>query len=123
MRASPASRSRSAASSLPPSPLRPPSARDRVASSADHSILESVDIMNQHMPLEPVSFVDVASQRARLGKVIDEAVSRVLSHCQFINGPEVAALEAALVNFSGAKHVISCASGTDALLMVLMAKG
>lgn len=78
--------------------------------------------MNQHMPLEAIPFIDVASQRARLGKSIDEAVAGVLSHCQFINGPEVAALEEALANFSGAKHVISCASGTDALLMVLMAK-
>ena len=46
----------------------------------------------------------------------------MLAHCQFINGPEVTALEAALAAFSGAKHVVSCASGTDALLMVLMAK-
>src|SRR6201999_3627638 len=47
----------------------------------------------------------------------------VLAHCQFINGPEVAALEAALAAYSGAKHVVSCSSGTDALVMVLMAKG
>src|SRR4249920_3879534 len=79
--------------------------------------------MNQHMRPEPVPFIDLAAQRRRLGKSIDEAVSRVLTHCQFINGPEVAALEAALAEFSGAKHVVSCASGTDALLMVLMAKG
>jgi dTDP-4-amino-4,6-dideoxygalactose transaminase len=46
-----------------------------------------------------------------------------MGHCQFINGPEVTQLEAALAAFSGAKHVVSCASGTDALLMVLMAKG
>jgi dTDP-4-amino-4,6-dideoxygalactose transaminase len=46
----------------------------------------------------------------------------VLTHCQFINGPEVTQLEAALAAFSGAKHVVSCASGTDALLMVLMAR-
>jgi dTDP-4-amino-4,6-dideoxygalactose transaminase len=78
--------------------------------------------MNQHMRPEPVPFVDLAAQRRRLGKSIDEAVSRVLTHCQFINGPEVTALEAALAQFSGAKHVVSCASGTDALLMVLMAK-
>ena len=48
--------------------------------------------------------------------------ARVLTHCQFINGPEVARLEAALAAYSGAKHVVTCASGTDALLMVLMAK-
>src|ERR1700704_6136952 len=78
--------------------------------------------MNQHMRLEPIQFIDIAAQRRRLGKSIDEAVSRVLAHCQFINGPEVTALEAALAKFSGAKHVVSCASGTDALLMVVMAK-
>src|SRR5258708_28383102 len=78
--------------------------------------------MNQHMRPDPVPFIDPAAQRRRLGKSIDEAVARVLDHCQFINGPEVTALEAALAKFSGAKHVVSCASGTDALLMVLMAK-
>jgi dTDP-4-amino-4,6-dideoxygalactose transaminase len=79
--------------------------------------------MNQHMLAEPVPFIDVGAQRRRLGSAVDQAVSRVLSHCQFINGPEVTQLEADLATFSGAKHVVSCASGTDALLMVLMAKG
>src|SRR6202049_2118254 len=79
--------------------------------------------MNQHLPAEHVPFIDIGAQRRRLGKSIDEAVSRVLAHCQFINGPEVTQLEAELASFSGAKHVVSCASGTDALLMVLMAKG
>src|ERR1700734_1265790 len=78
--------------------------------------------MNQHLRPDPVPFIDVAAQRRRLGTSIDEAVSRVLGHCQFINGPEVTQLEAALAAFSGAKHVVTCASGTDALLMVLMAK-
>ncbi|MFZ2158631.1 MAG: DegT/DnrJ/EryC1/StrS family aminotransferase [Bradyrhizobium sp.] len=77
--------------------------------------------MNQHLRPEPVPFIDIAAQRRRLGSSIDEAVSRVLTHCQFINGPEVTKLEATLAEFSGAKHVVSCASGTDALLMVLMA--
>ena len=79
--------------------------------------------MNQHMRPEPVPFIDIAAQRRRLGPAIDEAVARVLAHCQFINGPEVAEFEAALAAFCGAKHVVTCASGTDALLMVLMAKG
>jgi len=79
--------------------------------------------MNQHLRPEPLQFIDIAAQRRRLGKSVDEAVSRVLAHCQFINGPEVAQLEAQLAAFSGAKHVVTCASGTDALLMVLMANG
>src|SRR3977135_3305133 len=79
--------------------------------------------MNQHLRLDPVPFIDIGAQRRRLGKSIDDAVGRVLAHCQFINGPEVAQLETELAAFSGARHVVTCASGTDALLMVMMAKG
>jgi dTDP-4-amino-4,6-dideoxygalactose transaminase len=79
--------------------------------------------MNQHLRNQNVPFIDIAAQRRRLGPAVDEAVARVLAHCQFINGPEVTALEAALGAFCGAKHVVTCASGTDALIMVLMAKG
>src|SRR5512140_2267271 len=79
--------------------------------------------MNQHLRPDPVPFIDIAAQRRRLGKSVDDAVARVLGHCQFINGPEVTELEAKLAAFCGAKHVVSCASGTDALLMVLMARG
>jgi dTDP-4-amino-4,6-dideoxygalactose transaminase len=78
--------------------------------------------MNQHTRIDPVPFIDLNAQRLRLGSSIDEAVTRVLNHCQFINGPEVIKLEAELAKYCGAKHVISCASGTDALMMVLMAK-
>ena len=79
--------------------------------------------MNQHLRSEPVAFIDIVAQRRRLGTKIDDAVARVLTHCQFINGPEVTQLEADLAAFCGAKHVVACASGTDALLMVLMAQG
>ncbi len=81
--------------------------------------------MNEHTRLDaaPIPFIDVAAQRRRLGSRIDDAVSRVLGHCQFILGPEVRELEAALAKFCGARHAVTCASGTDALLMVLMAKG
>jgi len=79
--------------------------------------------MNQHARIEerPIPFIDVAAQRRRLGPAIDQAVARVLAHCQFIQGPEVHVLEAELAAFCGARHAISCASGTDALLLVLMA--
>ncbi|MFO1109792.1 MAG: DegT/DnrJ/EryC1/StrS family aminotransferase [Bradyrhizobium sp.] len=79
--------------------------------------------MNQHMPPDPVALFDIGAQRRRLGKSIDEAVGRVLAHCQFVSGPEVTALEKALAEFCGARHVVSCANGTDALVMVLMAIG
>jgi dTDP-4-amino-4,6-dideoxygalactose transaminase len=78
--------------------------------------------MNQHTRIEPVPFIDLAAQRRRLGTKIDEALARVTAHCAFVMGPEVAAFEAELAAFCGAKHAISCASGTDALLLSLMAK-
>ena len=70
----------------------------------------------------PIPFIDVAAQRRRLGRAIDDAVARVLAHCQFIHGPEVREFEAELAAFCGARHAIGCASGTDALLLVLLAK-
>src|SRR6516165_2388796 len=70
-----------------------------------------------------IPFIDLAAQRRRLGRSVDEAIARVLGHCQFILGPEVSALESELAAFCGARHAVTCASGTDALLMVLMAKG
>jgi dTDP-4-amino-4,6-dideoxygalactose transaminase len=79
--------------------------------------------MNQHARPEPLPFIDVAAQRRRLGSKLDEAIARVTDHCQFIMGPEVKALEAELAAFCGARHAISCASGTDALVLVLMGKG
>ncbi len=79
--------------------------------------------INQHTRFDdkPIPFIDVPAQRRRLGNAIDEAVGRVLTHCQFVQGPEVRAFEADLAAFCGAKHVIGCASGTDALLLVLLA--
>ena len=79
--------------------------------------------MNQHIRVEekPIPFIDVVAQRRRLGRAIDDAVARVLAHCQFVQGPEVREFEAALAAFAGVRHAIGCASGTDALLLVLMA--
>src|SRR5499427_3443629 len=81
--------------------------------------------MNERARLDPapIPFIDVAAQRRRLGRSVDDAIARVLGHCQFILGPEVRAFEADLAAFCGARHAVSCASGTDALVMVLMALG
>ena len=78
--------------------------------------------MNQHTRIDMIPFIDVAAQRRRLGNKIDDAIARVTEHCQFINGPEVGELERALSEFCGARHSIGVASGTDALVLVLMAK-
>jgi dTDP-4-amino-4,6-dideoxygalactose transaminase len=80
--------------------------------------------MNQHTRIEaPIPFIDVAAQRRRLGSRIDEAVTRVLDHCQFILGPETITLEQDLAAFCGARHALGVSNGTDALVLVMMAKG
>src|SRR5918998_3295986 len=70
-----------------------------------------------------IPFIDLAAQRRRLGKAVEDAVLKVVDHCGFVMGPEIGALEADLAAFCGARHVISCANGTDALGLILMAKG
>ncbi len=70
----------------------------------------------------PVAFIDLQAQRARIGERMDAAIARVLAHGAFIMGPEVAEAERRLVAHSGAKYVVSCSSGTTAMIMALMAK-
>jgi dTDP-4-amino-4,6-dideoxygalactose transaminase len=70
---------------------------------------------------KPIAFIDLASQRDRLRQNIDAALARVLDHGSFIMGPEVARLEAELSAFGEAGETVSCASGTDALILPLMA--
>jgi len=69
------------------------------------------------------AFIDLAAQREHLGDGVERAISTVLKHGQFILGPEVQELELQLASFCGARHCISCANGTDALLLTLMAEG
>ncbi len=71
----------------------------------------------------PIEFIDLGAQRRRLGPRVDEAILRVVDHGKYIMGPEVAVFEQELAAFCGAKHVLSCANGTDALGLALMAKG
>ena len=70
-----------------------------------------------------MQFIDLAAQQARVRENIEARIRTVLDHGEYIMGPEVAELENRLAHYAGARHVISCASGTDALLMVLMAWG
>lgn len=73
--------------------------------------------------LVPLPFIDLGAQRRRLGPAIDAAILRVVDHGAYILGPEVTQLEAELAAFCGAKHAITCSDGTDALALVMMAKG
>jgi dTDP-4-amino-4,6-dideoxygalactose transaminase len=70
-----------------------------------------------------IEFIDLGAQRRRIGQRMDDAVLRVVHHGKYIMGPEVTELETKLSAFCGAKHVLSCANGTDALGLGLMALG
>ena len=75
------------------------------------------------MEQKSIAFIDLKAQQQRLGDRIPTAIEKVLDHGQYIMGPEVRELEQQLARFSGARHAVCCASGTDALLMALMARG
>ncbi len=70
-----------------------------------------------------IPFIDLAAQQDRIRPQIDSALQKVLNHGQYIMGPEIAALETQLAQFTNTRHAISTSSGTDALLLCLMALG
>ena len=68
-----------------------------------------------------MQFIDLGRQYQAIEKQIDARIKKVLQHSQFIMGPEIRELEELLANFVGVKHCITVASGTDALLLPMMA--
>jgi dTDP-4-amino-4,6-dideoxygalactose transaminase len=70
-----------------------------------------------------MQFIDLKAQQARIKDKIDARIAAVLDHGAYILGPEVTELETKLSEFCGAKHAITCANGTDALQLALMALG
>ena len=72
--------------------------------------------------LNLASFVDLKTSLDKIRSSIDFAIDKVLEHGQYIMGPEMFELEEKLAAYCGVKHAVSCSSGTDALLLVLMAK-
>lgn len=72
---------------------------------------------------DPIAFLDLPRQQARLHGAIQSRVAAVFRHCRFVMGPEVEELEARLAEFGGARHGVGVSSGTDALLIVLMGEG
>lgn len=70
-----------------------------------------------------MEFIDLATQQTRIKTQIQEAIERVLAQGQYILGPEVDELEQQLANYTGAKYCVTCANGTDALQISLMALG
>ena len=71
---------------------------------------------------DPIPFLDLKAQQARIAPELRRRIDAVLAHCQFILGPEVAELETALASFCGAAHCVAVSSGTDALQIALMAE-
>lgn len=71
----------------------------------------------------PPQFIDLATQQKLIRPQLETAILRVLDHGQYIMGPEVKEFEASLREFTGATHALTCANGTDALTLVLMAWG
>ena len=70
-----------------------------------------------------IPFLDLVAQQARIAPLLLPRMERVMAHCQFILGPEVAELEGRLAAFCGAQHCVTVSSGTDALLIAMMAEG
>ena len=66
-------------------------------------------------------FIDLAAQQARIRPDLEKAITQVLNSGQYVMGPQVAELERQLAAFCGAAHCLSCANGTDALQLALMA--
>lgn len=70
-----------------------------------------------------IPFIDLATQQEKIRESLNHRITTVLSHGKYILGPEVKELEQKLASYVGVKHCITCASGTDALLIALMALG
>ena len=70
-----------------------------------------------------MKFIDLSAQYRRMAEAIDGAIKRVLESSQFILGPEVEAFEQEIASYVGVSYAVSCASGTDALMLSLMAIG
>lgn len=70
-----------------------------------------------------IPFIDLLSQRRRIGPAIDAALMEVAASGQYIMGPAVGAFEQALCDFGQAPHALSCSNGTDALVLLMMAWG
>lgn len=79
----------------------------------------SIQMNNEYS--EPVNFIDLVTQQGQIRTKIEEAIQGVLNHGQYIMGPEVKTFETALQTFTGCQHALTCANGTDALTLVLMA--
>lgn len=82
-----------------------------------------LEYLQTRLSPKPIDFIDLKTQQDHIRPALEANLHRVMHHGQYIMGPEVAELEQKLATYTGSKHCITCASGTEALLMSLMALG
>ncbi|MBU4606889.1 MAG: aminotransferase class I/II-fold pyridoxal phosphate-dependent enzyme, partial [Proteobacteria bacterium] len=68
-----------------------------------------------------MQFIDLKAQQQLIRQKIEDNINKVLDHGRYIMGPEIAELEEKLAAYVGSKHAMGCASGTDALMLALLA--
>ena len=94
---------------------------DLLLSRQDPRILSPEQYLARRPEAKPVDFIDLKTQQDTIRPALETGIHRVLGHGQYIMGPEIKKIEEKLASYVGTKHAIGCASGTDALLMALMA--
>jgi UDP-2-acetamido-2-deoxy-ribo-hexuluronate aminotransferase len=93
----------------------------QVSTLGKHLIRMPISLVQRAAVHSTIAFIDLAAQQARLRPQIDAAIARVLAHGQYVMGPEVGLLERQLAAFAGTAHCVSCANGTEAVALPLMA--
>src|ERR1700712_1695995 len=97
-------------------------ARGETSKRVNHAIKQTPATRVRMSDKKPIPFLDLKAQQARIAVDLRRRLDVVLEHCQFILGPEVGELEAELAKFCGAAHCVGVSSGTDALMIALMAE-
>ena len=101
--------------------------RDPGLIASDNRAVAPGDFLDRKNPEDdtrgPIPFVDLARQQQRILTKVEKGIATVLRHGRYIMGPEIKELEKKLANYVGVEHAVCCASGTDALLLALMAYG
>jgi len=96
---------------------------ERLLDLQDSHILSPEAYLALNVSSKPIDFIDLKTQQDAIRPQLEQNSHRVLHHGRYIMGPEVGQLEARLAAFTGAKHCITVASGTEALLISLMTLG
>jgi len=82
-----------------------------------------VSLLDEMKKETSIAFIDLKAQQKRIRSQVEARLSAVLDHGQYINGPEITELEEALSTFTGARDVVLCGNGTEALEFAMMSEG